>query len=191
MLVIMKSNEDKLRQYIRNHEDEFNTEKAPDIVWDSISTEISKDKNSQHDWMYKLLGGMLIVIVVGVAGYYFGSLQKESVIEPLPVVENEILEFAALPDYNETQQYFAMQVSEVWNQIQSLAYDITLEEDLKQIDLIDAELRKELQEAEGIYKEHVLQAMIQNQQTKLDLLLNVLSELQSSKPQKSNQYETI
>ncbi len=196
---MIKQEKDKLREYISSHQTEFDGYKAPPIIWDKISEELDKSTPPSTDpadqnglpWPW-IIGGIVALLMVGSLGYYMGY-QKDTfsnTVEP-PAIESEILEFAAMPDYNETQQYFAMQVADVWSQIKSLNYDETLEQDLKQLDQVDAELRQELQEAEGVYKEHVLQAMIQNQQTKLELLINVLRELQSSTTNNNNEYEII
>lgn len=194
MLVMMKRNEaDRLRSYIEENKSEFDNLKAPAGIWDEIDKEINKPEKPSGNWKTKGLIASILMVITLSAGYYWGQQQgsnNDQVEEMLQ--EEEALEFAGLPDFNETRQYYVTQVNTTWNELKKLHYDATLEQDLSLLDKTDEELKNELIEAEGIYKEHVLQAMIQNQQIKLNLLMDVLSEVKAqSSRQKSKDYESI
>lgn len=194
MLVMMKRNEaDRLRSYIEENKSEFDNLKAPAGLWDEIDKEINKPEKPNGNWKIKGLVASILMIITLSAGYYWGQQQgtNNDQVEQM-LQEEEALEFAGLPDFNETRQYYVTQVNTTWNELKNLHYDATLEQDLSLLDKTDEELKNELIEAEGIYKEHVLQAMIQNQQIKLNLLMDVLSEIKAqSSSQKSKDYESI
>ena len=188
MLVMMKREEDKLRSFIEQNKQAFDGHRAPAGIWDQIDLEVNGPKSMPWKW-YILLGLLVISGALGI-GYYFGQ-HNGSMSEEVNS-QQKILEYAGLPDFEETRQYYITQVNETWKELRELHYDATLEQDLNLIDKTDDELKNELLQAEGIYKEHVLQAMIQNQQIKLNLLINVLEDIKSQTTlRKSKKYESI
>lgn len=188
---MIQKEQDPLRDYIREHRSSFDTQKAPAGMWDVIEAQLPETKGQTNYW--KWLGIFSMVMILGLS-LAFLWLKRDTAahLEGSPMVEDtEVLEFAHMPDFNETQQYYTTQVNETWAELKKIHYDATLEKDLSLLDEHDRELRDELKDAEGIYKEHVLQALIQNQQIKLNLLMDVLGEIKNSEAQKKNNYETI
>jgi len=182
---------DKLREYIRDNRSAIDDLRAPADLWGRIEPEIDPKPKGYLKWITIAIAA----IILGSVGYYVGQNQKveeeKSEIQNFLDIQEEALQYANIPDFKETQQYYEMEVVQVLNQLKSKNVGDELLQDLKQLEIIEQELYQELQEAEGIYKEHVLQAMIQNQQTKLNLLLNVLNELKHSDDQKQKIYENI
>ncbi len=190
MLVLSLMNNDKLREYLRDHREDLDDLKAPTGLWDKIEPQLDPKPRGYLRWAGITLG----LVIIGLVAYHWGQqnqASKPSDIQNLIDIQQEALQYADIPDFNETQQYYQMEVVQVLNKLKSKNVENELLEDLKQLELIEQELYKELQEAAGIYKEHVLQAMIQNQQTKLNLLLNVLNEIKHSEEQKQKKYENI
>lgn len=191
MLGMIKNERDPLRSFIEDNKARFDEHKAPTGLWGEIEKSLPKASPKNTPWKWFGLIAICVVLAISVTTYFAGqSDHLEQEISP-DVEDEQILEFAQLPDFNETQQYYATQVNETWTELKKLHYDATLEKDLGLLDEQDRDLRIELNSAEGIYKEHVLQALIQNQQIKLNLLMDVLNEIKNSEIQKSNTYETI
>ena len=69
--------------------------------------------------------------------------------------------------------------------------DATLMRDLSLLDEIESDLKKELEGAEGVYKEQVVQAMIRNLQVKHQLLNDVLTELKIENNENTAPFEKI
>lgn len=190
MLVVMKNNNtDELKDFIQQNRGAFEELKAPANLWDKIEPQIDPKPNGRNTWMKALAIGIVMAVAAFVVGYYAADSDEQ--VHDDNYYQKEALEYASLPDFNETQEYYQMQVNQVWNEIQLVGYDEAIEQDLNLLNQSDKELQEELKQAEGAYKEHILQAMIQNQQIKLNLLMSVLSELQQSEQQKQSKYETI
>lgn len=190
MLIVMNNNNrDELKDFIQKNRGAFEELKAPTNLWDQIEPNLDPNPKKDHTWQKGLMIGLLLAIAAFVIGYTMAG-QDDHIGEELNY-QKEALEFASLPDFEETQQYYETQVHQVWNEIQLVGYDESIANDLELLNQNDQELQEELKEAEGIYKEHILQAMIQNQQIKLNLLMSVLNELQESEQQKQRKHEII
>jgi len=85
--------------------------------------------------------------------------------------------YAELESFAETEQYYLSAIYASHQELDKIHKDETLDEDLKALDKIDLELRREYKNAQGMYREQVLRALIQNHQTKLNLMLDVLDIL--------------
>ncbi len=192
MLVVMNKGTDKLGAFINANRSAFDDLKAPKGLWDQIEPELDPKPKGYWKWAVGIAG-----IIIVVAGAYMMGQQSisqdapENEIQQFLNLQDEALEYANLPDFKETRQYFDMQIVQVYNEVKSKNADATLLEDISQLDVIEKELIQELKETEGVYKEHVLQAMIRNQQTKLNLLLDVLDQINQSEQQKKNIYENL
>jgi hypothetical protein len=191
MLAMIRNERDPLRTFIEDNKAEFDEYKAPPSIWDNVQKEIPVTLAKTTPWKWIGLMAISVVLAIVVTAYFTRQDEVIDQEQSTEVQDDQILEFAQLPDFNETQQYYATQVNATWVELKKLHYDATLEKDLSLLDEQDNELRIELKSAEGIYKEHVLQALIQNQQIKLNLLMDVLNEVKNSESQKNNTYETI
>ena len=191
MLIVMNNSSDKLRDFIGQNSSSFNDRKAPEGLWDNIEPQLDPNKGPSNSlkWIMAALG----VIMLIVAAYYWGSSSKKKQTPPTKAqelfeIQTEALEYADIPDFLETQQYYDMEIHQVYDELLATDPDSALIQDINQLDVIQNELLQDLKEAEGIYKEHVLHAMIQNQQTKLNLLMDVLDQIKTSEQEK-NSYE--
>ena len=192
MLVIMHKGMDRLEDFINVNKSAFEDLKAPQDLWNKIEPQLSPKPEGNGKW---IVGAVVLALIIAGA-YVLGQRsathdESNKETQQFLHLQDEALEYANLPDFKETQQYFDRQIVQVYNEIKRKNADATLLEDISQLDIVEQELIKELIEAEGVYKEHVLQAMIRNQQTKLNLLLNVLDEINQSEEQKKNIYENL
>lgn len=174
---------DNLREYIQEHKASFDEHRAPAGLWDDIADEIEPATGGGW-WQYGIVAVLVAAMLLG--GYFFIKNKKD---DNSASRQSDPLEFASVGDYEETRDYYMIQASTTYKQLKAIHQDDQLEQDLQIIDANDAELRAELDEAEGLYKEHIIRALIKNQQVKLELLNNVLIQIQSA--EKSNEYETI
>ena len=192
MLIVMNTSSDKLRDFIGQNSESFNELKAPKDLWNNIEPQLDPNKGPGNSLKWILAA--LCVIALVVTAYYWGSTSKK---KPTPQTEmqqmfdiqTEALEYADIPDFMETQQYYEMEIHQVYDELLATDPDSALIRDINQLDAVQEELLHDLKEAEGVYKEHVLHAMIQNQQTKLNLLMDVLDQIKTSEQEKNNRYE--
>jgi len=191
MLIVMNTSSDRLRDFIGQNSESFNELKAPKDLWNNIEPQLEPNKGPGN-WLKWILAALCVIALV-VTAYYWGSASKK---KPTPQTEmqqmfdlqTEALEYADIPDFMETQQYYDMQIQQVYVELLATDPDSALIQDISQLDAAQEELLQDLKEAEGFYKEHVLHAMIHNQQTKLNLLMDVLDQIKTSEQEK-NRYE--
>jgi len=191
MLIVMNNSSDNLRDFIGQNRGSFNDLEAPKDLWANIEPQL--DPNNRPGNSLKWILAALCVIALVVTAYYWDSSSKknqtpQTEMQQMFDIQTEALEYANIPDFMETQQYYDMQIHQVYDELLATDPDSVLIQDINQLDAIQEELLHDLKEAEGIYKEHVLHAMIQNQQTKLNLLMDVLNQIKTSEQEK-NRYE--
>jgi len=167
---------DNLEKYIRDNRDNWNDRETPANAWERVEKELESEspKESNISGWPKML---MVLIGIGIAVTLFFVLKSAD-----PVVgENELLQFAATSEYQETEQYYRSTIELNLVTLKNLTSDATLLEDLGQLDEIEKELRTEYTLAQGAYKEEILHALIINHQTKLGLLERMLEEIKNMK----------
>lgn len=163
---------DPLENYIRQNSKAFDDKIAPQGVWEKI---ISQLNNRRILKIRRIIWLGLSIILLGALAYFLKNYQAQSKIELIPVQ----LEFAALTDFNETQEYYVNLIQVYSDQLKELNPDATILHDLSLLDKTDKELRIELARAEGEYKIYIVNALIQNYQTKISLLLQLLDQIKN------------
>ena len=94
--------------------------------------------------------------------------RQSSIPAPIAAIEENF------PEFLEAKTYYEFEVDEKLAQLASYSYDASLKEDMSQLDAFMTELRTELEVAPKGSEEKIINAMITNYQTKLDILERVL-----------------
>jgi hypothetical protein len=165
---------DKLEKYIREHRDKWDDLRAPQSAWNKIEQGLDRSSNEgmrKTKWSRFILILISIVVVIGLVYTLNKSFE--------PNDPQEILQFAEVPDFLETEQYYKSSIDVNLVILKNISADATLLDDLSQLDENERELRAEYQSSQGAYREEILQALILNHQTKLGLLQRVLDELKN------------
>lgn len=172
-------NKDKLERFIIDRRASFDDKEPPKMAWGKIQEELSKDNKVPRRislWQFTRIAAA-IVLLVGI-GVIIG---KQSTTEnPIASIEENF------PEFVEAKIYYEVEVNEKLAQLASYNYDESLEEDMSQLDTFMEELKKELEEAPKGAEEQIINAMITNYQTKLDILERVLESIQSTNQVKPN-----
>jgi hypothetical protein len=166
---------DNLEKFILENRAAFDTA-APNLkVWAEI------DRRMEHGplvrritWIKKLRVAAAAVVLLtagGMIGYRLSSSATE--VKSLADVS---------PEHAEMERYFASQVDEKLTQLAAYRQDGYVRADLQQLDTMYEELKLELQQAPPGADEKVIQAMIENYQTKIDILEQVLEKVQTTNP---------
>lgn len=164
---------DNLEKYIRDNSDQWNDKKAPDGLWNNIEKELDQPKKASRDFK-KTIGILAFIIVSAIALYLVidRSGNSASSIEGV-----ETLQYAELESFKETEEFYLSAIYVNQKALNEKISDASIDEDLKELDQIDKDLREEYQYAQGIYKEDILRALIQNHRTKLNLLQEILDQI--------------
>lgn len=170
--------QENLEKYIINNKAVFNDESPPPIVWMNIErsleelkdTENKRNKTIRFSMMRMMQVAAMLVIVLGV-GLLIGLQIKDN---QLPIGEREFQEFA------ETEHYYKNQIDDMMTFVKGnpSLEDDQIESDIKALDQVYEELKLELIESGGTNGDALIDAMIQNYRSKIEILETVLDKYQ-------------
>jgi len=180
---------DNLEQFIQDNRQEFDREIPSLKVWAAIDKELNTDPEekpvgkTRSMWRYAWIAASVALLLASGAFIGIQMTGEQSEIASLSDVSTE---------YAEMEVYYQKQIQE---KVALLARydDQTVTKDLEQVDEFMKELQQELKEAPKGNEEIIINAMIDNYQTKVNILERVLERIQSSnrKNLKSEENETV
>ncbi len=171
---------DPLEQFIVNHREKLFPEKAPPAAWDKISAKLDTPAVPRNP--YRTAFWILVAAILAIVSYWYYAQTIDR--EP-----QQTMEYAAIPDFDEVQSYYRLAVDQKMEELYKVHDDATIDDDLSLLDQMEAELRKEYQEAQGPFREMILSALIDNYQTRLALLQKVLEEVKAKELSESIYHE--
>ena len=174
-----------LEDFINKNRSEFDSE-TPDLkIWAAIDKQMSPPKTEPirrrfNPWKMGIAASMLLLLGLGM-GYFFSPNHSSK----------EALASANLPvEFREAESFYQAEYQNKRQQLVNYTVEPTLEADLEEFDQIILEMKSELKNVPKGNRERVLSAIIQNYQTKIDILQRILDQLESAKTTKSDRNET-
>ena len=166
---------DRFEDYIRNHKDEFDTANPDPGLWNAIEDRLPEPQRSSRVvvlWKYAAAAAVaLLLIMTGVVvGTQVGG-QPDT-------------EFAAQYDeFRQAEQYYRIQLDEKINALNQYAPNSNVESDLKELEDLYSELSDELEDGLHPNQNDIIQALILNYQTRIDMLERVLERVKEGQDQ--------
>lgn len=159
-----------IEDFIRQHKSEFDSDIPDNRVWGRIENRLeSKDQSKVIImWATKIAAAFIVVLVCGVLLGIMISRQTPNNIE-----------YSASPElqkFKETESYYQQQVSLKLGQLQDSNTKSTVEEDLQNLDEIYQQLREEMIQSNYSNSDILINAMIKNHKTKVEILENILEK---------------
>ena len=186
---------DHLEQFIRDNRAEFDRHYPPSAIWDRISDELDKTQYRPHARIFTLTKWAAAIVVILAVGFVIGMYTFS------PNGENQQMMVNMSPGdferYQEINQYYTHQVAQKMDEVQELKGQNpgtdapSLDEDLSQLDAIFNDLKNELMKNHGADEEKIIDAMIINYQTKIDILERVAEKLKQQQQTQQNNDETV
>jgi len=179
---------DNLEQFIQNNRQEFDKETPSLKVWaeldKQLATQTQKAPPRRIFSIAKMAASFLLILSIGLAGGYFLSQQFGGKGDAMA---------GQFPEFGKLQQYYTQQVSEKLDELQQYNYVDGVNEDLTRIDGFIEDLKKQLEVAPRGSEETIINAMIQNYKTKLEILERILTRIEArkSKKQKVDENESV
>ncbi len=168
----MKKGTDKLEQFIKDHKEELDSDFNPEKNWDKIENKISNSNRSNFSiWMV----AASITLVLSLGWLVYDRIQltdKINALENLSVNDKPYAEIESLYQQNITEK--AALVSQI-----SKEKKIDINSDLKSLNKKYEDLKMQIKK-QGAHPQ-LVNAMIQNLQTQIEILeqqLNILQDLQ-------------
>ncbi|MFQ5445861.1 MAG: hypothetical protein ACE5FF_02910 [Saprospiraceae bacterium] len=163
---------DSLEKYIRKNREDFDTGVPGLNVWANINRHLEQRPNLRIVWMRRLRVAAAVVVLLVAGGAIGAHLSNAS---------GEVESLADIsPEYAEMEQYFSSQVDDKMAKLASYRQDDFVKGDIQDLDSVYEDLKKELKDAQPGTQEQIIQAMIENYQTKIDILERVLEKVQTT-----------
>lgn len=164
---------DNLEKYIRENRESFDTGLPGLEVWAKIDRSLERSPSRRIVWMKRLRVAASIVVLLAAGGAIGAHLNSTS---------NKVDSLAGVsPEYAEMERYFSSQVTEKMAKLAAYRQDGFVRGDIQDLDAVYEDLKTELKDAQPGTEEQIIQAMIENYQTKIDILEQVLEKVQTTK----------
>lgn len=164
---------DQLEKFVSDNRTEFDREVPNLKVWANIEKEINPPPKRWTMWWNMGIAAS-VVFLLGI-GTIIGMNLNTPKQDAIAILGEESEE------YLEMQKFYQSQVQEKVAQLANYNMDATVSEDMEQIDDFLEELKQELNNAVKGSEEQIINAMINNYQTKLAILERVLQRVKSTK----------
>lgn len=168
----MEKETDKLEQFIKDHKEELDSEFNPEKSWDKIEHKISRsNRNNFSIWM----AAASIMLLLSLGWLVYDRIQLTDQIHAL-----ENLSVNDKP-YSEIESYYKQNITEKTALVSQLSKEknININTDLKSLNKKYEDLKMQIKN-QGPHPQ-LVNAMIQNLQTQIEILeqqLNILQDLQ-------------
>jgi len=173
--------EDKLKNFIDQHREEFETERPHRMVWDNIEKQIHPEGRTRSirnivPMIFKIAASGLILLSLGVGIGYRFQQQKDFTY----AIQNP----NSRKEFREAEAYYTSQIDNKLNELSTLQPGASILEDLNHIDQVSTELKLELVKNPDQDQSMLIQQMMLQYQQKLNVLNKILSKLQQKEDQK-------
>jgi hypothetical protein len=169
---------DALEKFITENRAQFDDKDPNPLLWGKIESHLAvpSERVEINWWKYVSVAAVALVLIL------FGTIVGMQ-------MNSDYSQSQEFVEYEKAEQYFSSQVNQKLKTLANFEYDASVEEDLRQLDEIYEELRQELMHSENPNKQHLIDAMIMNYQTKISILERVLEKMDTHEPLDLNNNE--
>ena len=162
----------KLEEYIQQHRDAFDDRNPDPRIWGRIAQSIPhKPARRLMVWKYAAVAAVGLVLILS------------GVIAGMSIGQSDFTDTAEFREFQQTENYYKAQYDQKLSALSAYQYDPAIDKDMGELDELYIDLTKELYEGAHPNKEALLEVLIQNYQTRVDMLERVLSRLQEGNQQ--------
>ena len=180
---------DRLESFISENKNAFDSE-VPDLkVWASISEGLDAKELIQSEGKVRPLWKKLRLVAASVALLAIGALGLNVYNSSTLQASGGLAEIS--PELADMEAFYVQQVNNKIMELDDLEFVEEVKEDMEQLDIVFNELMIEYKNAPEANKEIILQAMINNYKTKLEILDKILLQYKSIQHQKKNQNNEV
>lgn len=178
--------EDKLKKFIQDHREEFETERPPSQVWTQIENQLnlqSAEKPKAKTIIFKMMkiaAGVCLLLLAGAGGGIYMQHMKYGEASVIANQQNR-------EEYLEAKTYFTNQIDSKLLELQKYKSGNDVISELNQIDQISSELKMEILKNPDQDKDLLIKQMIMQYQQKLSTLNKILEKLENTNPSNPNQ----
>lgn len=171
--------EDRLEKFIQENREGFD-DAVPNLkVWAQIDKELSQPKVQKttrpafaiRRWASIAAAGLLLLTV----GTLFGIQITKSQYGAFTEVS------ALMDEFGEMESFYQNEITKKVSLLEDYKMEKAVESDLNQLESFLSDLKTELDQAPEESKESIVNAMITNYKTRLDILERILNKLEATK----------
>ena len=176
---------DKIEDFIANHRSEFDSDSPPPMVWMNIEKQL--DKKSENPAVIREMGSQGLMRVMQIAAM-FVVVMGVGLLIGLQLNQGNVNDYAnpQLQEFVEAERHYADEINKMWTvvNVMDIEEKDNIQEDMNALDAVYDELRGELLSSPRAETDRVVNAMIDNYRTKIDILQTVLEEYNKEKSNK-------
>ncbi|MFA9390020.1 MAG: hypothetical protein ACERKD_09450 [Prolixibacteraceae bacterium] len=164
----------KLEDFIRNHQDDFDSKLPSFDMWDKIESKLEKEKKHVHRinfWKFSSAAAAVLVLAIISTFLLNTTMSHKKYANVSDPALKELLETEAY--YSEKVSYQMKEIDKCYLVHPELKNDI--ENDLNELDNMYEELENDLND--DFYNREVIEAMIQNNRLRLEMVDRVLKQI--------------
>ena len=162
--------------FIEDNKADFDTEIPNLKIWAQIDKTINRTAERRHIlrvWLLRSAAAIALLIIGATAGVFMMGKRADT------LVEKQLEQLA--PNFQKTEKYYNQQVQAKLTQLASYENtDPSVLSDLKQIDMVQEELKAELENAPTSTREEIVRRVIDNYKIKIGILERVLEQIGDS-----------
>jgi hypothetical protein len=168
---------DKLEEFIQNHRADFDIHEPDSKLWKAIELELPQPavvaklpKLTFQKTLVRVAAAAAILIMgVGIGFFMNEKIETDTIAQAASNVGTNL---------SETEAYYVKRVNSELVRLENFNPDPAVMSDMKQLDGIREELKRELQSAPLATREEIIQRLVENYQAKLGILERVLKHLE-------------
>lgn len=166
---------DQLEKYIQQNRDQFDDRNPDPGLWAGIEARLPR-RTARRVAVWKMIAAAAVGLVLVLSGVVAG----------LRMNHPDFVDTAEFREFREAERYYSGQFNQQLMKLSDHDYDPALDADIKELSAIYEELTVELMEGLHPDKQEVIEALIMNYQTRVDLLERVLQRLDEGKQRMQN-----
>lgn len=165
-------NKDSLEKFIAGNRAAFDDKKAPPGVWSRID---KREAPVHHLWKWSAIAASALLLIA--VGYIMGDRMNTNNQTP------------AWAEYQETENFYQVRIDQKMDEVKALPVSNEVLNDLKMLDEVYEELRKQLLADPNADASVLLMAMVKHQQQKLDVLEKIINRVNKYNKNENKNHE--
>ena len=163
---------DRLEEFIKSNSAKFDALNPDPRLWNQIEARLPQ-KEARRISIWKITSVAAIGLVLVLSGVIVG----------LNMNSGNSGQTAEYLEFREAEQYYSNEIAQRVSQLSEYQYDEGINKDLEELQEVYDQLTTELEDGLAPNKNDIIEALIQNYQTRVELLERVLERLDEGKNQ--------
>lgn len=171
---MQQSENQTIKQFIQINRSAFDSEKPPAFVWENVEKNLPRKRVRMYN-VLRMAAAVLLILGLGIViGRFAGQPSK-----------TELALSDISTEYAELEDFYTQKINQKISLLKNQKTDEKALADIKELEREFETLKRELN-ATNAEDEQIIQAMIENYRTKIDILERVLNRTNHLKEHKTN-----